>query len=50
MVTYRFKMTHGKSKKNFSLSTADEFVSELMMIDVSTYKSLRIPPPIWRGS
>jgi len=95
MVTYRSKMTHGKNKKNFSISTAEEFVaditqhipeksfqlvryhgwysnrmrgerrklekeseemggkkekdiSELTMIDVSAYKSRRIPPPIWR--
>jgi len=29
MVTYRSKMTHGKNKKNFSISTADEFIAAI---------------------
>ena len=29
MVTYRSKMTHGKNKKNFSISTAEEFIAAI---------------------
>ncbi|MBC8316600.1 MAG: transposase [Desulfobulbaceae bacterium] len=29
MVVYRSKMTHGKNKKNFSISTADEFIADI---------------------
>ena len=29
MVVYKSKMTHGKNKKNFSISTADEFIADI---------------------
>ncbi|MCF6188746.1 MAG: transposase, partial [Desulfobulbaceae bacterium] len=29
MVVYRSKMTHGKNKKNFSISTAEEFIAAI---------------------
>jgi Putative transposase len=29
MVVYKSKMTHGKYKKNFSISTADEFIANI---------------------
>lgn len=29
MVVYRSKMTHGKNKKNFSISTGDEFIADI---------------------
>lgn len=30
MVVYKSKMTHGKNKKNFSISTADECIADII--------------------